>query len=262
MNPQVLDDVAEYIAAEFREAGADVEFQEFTVFEETYKNVRALFGAESDERIVVGAHYDVCGDIQGADDNASAVAGLLAIAHKLGSTARTVPIECVAYVLEEPPFFGSYCMGSFHHARKLKQDGVRLRGMLCLEMIGYFTDEKHSQEYPLPGMNLLYPSVGNFIAVVGRKEEAKLVKAVAQSMKRAADLPVEHLAAPTIVPGIALSDHWSYWEHGYHAVMITDTAFLRNHHYHKKTDTPDTLDYVRMSQVVEGVYAALISLSM
>lgn len=258
LNPEILDKVAEYIAEEFRKAGANVQFQEFTVYEETYKNVRALFGEGKEERIVVGAHYDVCGEIQGADDNASAVAGLIALTHMIGTTSLRSPIECVAYVLEESPFFATHYMGSFKHARFLRDNGIQLRGMICLEMIGYFSDKKHSQGYPLPGMKLLYPSVGNFIAVVGRLADRKLVKSVSKSMKNATDLPVEHLAAPFILPGIDLSDHWSYWKHNYHAVMITDTAFFRNYNYHQKTDIPDTLDYVRMSKVVEGVYAALI----
>jgi Zn-dependent M28 family amino/carboxypeptidase len=260
-NLKILNTVAEYIAEEFDKAGANVEFQEFEVEGEIYKNVRGLFGPDSGERIVLGAHYDVCGDTPGADDNASAVAGLIALAHMLGKKDTfTKTIECVAYTLEEPPFFCTEYMGSFKHAELLRKNHIQLRAMICLEMIGYFCDEKNSQDYPIPGMKFLYPSKGNFIAVVGRLADSKLVESVSQSMKDATDLPVEHLAAPSIVPGIAFSDHWSYWQHNYHAVMITDTSFYRNHNYHEYTDTPDTLDYHRMSKVVEGVYAAIRSL--
>ncbi len=263
-NPEILDEVAEYIAKEFQNAGAKVQFQEFNVpqnWEATYKNVRALFGEEKEEKIVIGAHYDVCGKTPGADDNASAVAGLIALAYMLGKTALHTPVECVAFVLEEPPFFASQYMGSFQHARLLRDRDIQLRGMICLEMIGYFTDKKDSQEYPIPGLKLLYPSRGNFISVVGRFSDSKLVKSVSKAMKNATDLPVEHLAAPSFVPGIDLSDHRSYWENGYQAVMITDTALLRNHNYHQTTDTPETLDYVSMFKVVKGVYTAILELS-
>ena len=261
INLDMLNTVAEYIAEEFNKAGANIEFQEFEVEGEIYKNVRGLFGPDSGERIVLGAHYDVCGDTPGADDNASAVAGLIALAHMLGKNTFTKTIECVAYTLEEPPFFCTEYMGSFKHAELLRRNHVQLRAMICLEMIGYFCDEKNSQDYPIPGMKFLYPSKGNFIGVVGRLADSKLIESVSQSMKDATDLPVEHLAAPSIVPGIAFSDHWSYWQHNYNAVMITDTSFYRNHNYHEHTDTPDTLDYHRMSKVVEGVYAAIRSLS-
>lgn len=261
-NVKILDNVAEYIAEEFLQAGANVQFQEFEVDGEIYKNVRALFGSDKGNRIIIGAHYDVCGDAPGADDNASAVSGLIALACMIGGAkVPNTSIEFVAYTLEEPPFFGTEYMGSFQHAELLGKDNVLVKAVLCLEMIGYFTDKKRSQDYPIPGMEFLYPSKGDFIAVVGRVADSHLVKSVALPMKNATDLPVEYLAAPSILPGLALSDHWSYWEHGYNAVMITDTAFYRNPHYHEKTDTPETLDYVRMSRVVEALHAALVALS-
>ncbi len=260
-NPKTLNSVAEFIAEEFRKAGTNVEFQEFPVEGEIYKNVRGMFGPDKRTRIVIGAHYDVYGETPGADDDASAVSGLIALAYMIGAQSLNTPIEFVAYTLEEPPFFGTEQMGSFQHAELFKKRDILLKAVICLEMIGYFTDEKMSQTYPIPGLELVYPSTGNFIGVVGRLADSHLVKSISRSMKKASDLPVEHLAAPSILPGLALSDHWSYWKHGYDAVMITDTAFYRNPNYHASTDTPDTLDYVRMSKVIEGVYAALIALS-
>lgn len=258
-HPENLDRVAAYIRRELQEAGAEVEDQPFTVGGETYRNVIARFGPESRERIVVGAHYDAAGPLPGADDNASGVAGLIELAHLLGKSSLPMRVELAAYSLEEPPYFGSSQMGSAFHVRSLKQRGAKVRAMICLEMIGYFSDEEGSQDFPLPALRLRYPSKGNFIAVSGKLGQGRLVRRITKRMKAATPLPVHSITAPASLPGIELSDHRNFWAAGYEAVMITDSAFYRNPHYHTGMDTPETLDYGRMALVVEGVHAAVLA---
>ncbi len=166
----------------------------------------------------------------------------------------------MAFALEEPPFFATPDMGSFHHAARLKERGEDITVMIALEMIGYFSDEPGSQEFPLALLRWVYPRRGNFIAVVGRWGQARVVRDVKAGMKGATDLPVYSITAPRAVQGVDFSDHRSYWRHGMRAVMITDTAFFRNPGYHGPGDTADTLDYRRMAQVVTSVFAALETL--
>jgi Zn-dependent M28 family amino/carboxypeptidase len=256
-HPTQLDRVAAYVQEEFVRAQATVVDQPFHVGGISYRNVVARYGPETRECVVVGAHYDAAGPYPGADDNASGVAGLLALAFVLRTTSLPRTVELVAYTLEEPPFFGTAQMGSAIHARALRERGVTVRTMFSLEMIGYFTDGADTQQFPLPGLSWRYPSTGNFIAVVGKLGQGGLVRRVERAMAQASPLPVFSLTAPRSLPGVGLSDHANYWHVGYPAVMITDTAFYRNPHYHTRMDTADTLDYRRMAQVVEGVYAAV-----
>jgi len=146
-------------------------------------------------------------------------------------------------------------MGSFRHARALSESNRDVRLMMSLEMIGYFRDEPGSQTFPVKLLGSLYPDAGNFITVVGRFGGFSDVRRVKALFRGATDLPVESINAPAKVPGVDFSDHASYWHFGMPAVMITDTAFFRNHHYHGAGDTPDTLDYARMAKVVQAVYA-------
>ncbi len=259
-HPDHLELVAAYIREEFERAGGDPWEQPYTAGSITYRNVAAGFGPDTRERIIVGAHYDAAGPYPAADDNASGVAGLIELAHLLGRDPPSTRVELVAYPLEEPPFYRTPFMGSAVHAASLKRQGVRVRVMISLEMIGYFTDAPSSQQLPLAALRAFYPSRGNFIAVVGKLGQALLVRRIKRAMKRATPLDVQSLNAPRWVPGVDFSDHLNYWDAGYPAVMITDTAFYRNPHYHTAHDTADTLDYVRMAQVVEGVHAAIRAL--
>lgn len=260
-HPENLDRAAAYIGREFEQAGGAVEDQVFEIRGTPYRNVIARFGPDTKERIVVGAHYDAAGPYPGADDNASGVAGLIELAFLLGKGSLPLRVELVAYTLEEPPYFASPAMGSAIHAASLKKQGVKVRAMISLEMIGYFTDEPGSQELPAPFLKLFYPSTGNFIAVVGKLGQGSLVRKIKNAMKRASPLPVQSINAPTSLPGVDFSDHRNYWAAGYPAVMITDTAFFRNPNYHAPSDTPETLDYRRMGMVVEGVYGAVKALA-
>lgn len=259
-HPDNLNRAAAYIRQEMERAGGDPWEQPYEAGSSTYRNVAAAFGPETGERIVVGAHYDAAGPYPAADDNASGVAGLIELAHLLARDPPPGRVELVAYPLEEPPFYRTPHMGSAVHAASLKRQGVRVRVMISLEMIGYFTDAPGSQKLPLAALRPFYPSRGNFIAVVGRLGQPLLVRRIKRAMLRATPLAVHSINAPRWVPGVDFSDHLNYWDAGYPAVMITDTAFYRNPHYHTAHDTASTLDYVRMAQVVQGVHAAVRAL--
>lgn len=261
-HPEILDLAAAYIHQEFEKTGGVVSDQPYELDDKAYRNVIALFGPDTQERIVVGAHYDsVAQDVPGADDNASGVAGLIELAYLLGTVSLPLRVELVAYTLEEGQHFRTHRMGSAVHARSLKAQGVSVRAMFSLEMLGYFVDAPGSQRYPHPVLRLFYPSQGNFIAVVGKLDQPLIVRRVKKAMRVASRIPVYSISAPRSVPGIDFSDHRNYWEAGYDAVMITDTAFYRNPNYHTVRDTPDTLDYERMAKVVQGVYAAVLALA-
>ena len=260
-HPENLDRAAAYVREELARAGGTVSEQTYEVNGTTYRNVVASFGPDTRERVVVGAHYDAAGPLPAADDNASGVAGLIELAHLLGGARLPLRVELVAYSLEEPPFFRTPHMGSAVHAASLRREGVPVRAMLSLEMIGYFTDAPGSQQFPLGILRWIYPSEGNFIAVIGKLGGGSLVRRVKRAMRRASPLPVHSLNGPRWVPGIDFSDHASYWDAGYAAVMITDSAFYRNPYYHTARDTPGTLDYARMALVVQGVYGAVLALA-
>jgi Zn-dependent M28 family amino/carboxypeptidase len=239
-----------------------VEVQPFKFGGRQFRNFLAHYGPADAPILVVGAHYDVCGEQSGADDNASAVAGLLELARLFGRHRPEVShrIELALWPLEEPPNFRTENMGSAVHADSLAKRKADVSGMISLEMLGYFSDEPGSQTYPAPGMGLLYPSRGNFISVVGNGSSWGFTRRVKARMAGATELPVRSINAPASVPGVDFSDHLNFWVHGWNAVMITDTAFFRNPNYHEITDTADTLDYQRMAHVVTGVYAALTTL--
>jgi Zn-dependent M28 family amino/carboxypeptidase len=253
----------DYLCERLQAAGAAVSVQEYTIGSDTYKNVVGSFGPTSGRRVIVGAHYDAFDIAPGADDNASGVAGLLELAKLLG--AESVPpalrVDIVAYCTEEPPFFGGPDMGSHRHAESLARDNVPVAAMLCLEMIGYFTDAPWSQSYPLRALYAIYPTKGNFIGVVGNTQQRELLAEVKHAMAGATDLPVYSAAMPSQVPGVDFSDQRSYWEFGFPAVMISDMAFYRNKAYHTAEDTYDRLDYTRMAKVVLGIHQAVHALA-
>lgn len=249
-----LNKTADYIKSEFEKSGGKVSEQNYRVEGREFRNIISLFGNEMNERIIIGAHYDSCGDTVGADDNASGVAGLIELANLLGKEDLPIQTELIAYTLEEPPFFATTGMGSHVHAKSLKENEVKVRLMISLEMIGYFSDEPNSQEFPVSILKLLYPTKGNFISIVGNFTNILTVRNIKSAMQSTSDLLVYSTNVPTLIPGVDFSDHRNYWIFGYEAIMITDTAFYRNKNYHTTADTPEKLDYVRMAKVVEGVY--------
>ena len=252
-----LDKCANYIEEYFRKAGAAVQSQVFTESGKQYRNVIGRFGVGKGSKVVVGAHYDACGSTPGADDNASGIAALLELAKLIGKSPRNREVELVAYVLEEPPFFRGPSMGSAIHAKSIASETPPIQGVIVLEMVGTFRDEWFSQSYSLPLLYLLYPNRGNFIAVVGPWDQGAWIKKVKAGMTGTSDLPVRSIRAPDFVPGVDLSDHMNYWPYGINALMVTDTAFLRNKAYHAADDTPDKLDYPRMAKVVVAVFETI-----
>jgi hypothetical protein len=269
--PKKLSAAASYVKDALVATGAEVEEQEVRVEGEIFRNIVARFGPKAGPVLVIGAHYDSHGDgvsaakmgkkftaethTPGADDNGSGVAGMLELARLLSAHPPSRPVELVAYTLEEPPHFRSEHMGSAWHARSLKRAGRPVEMMVSLEMIGFFSDDEGSQSFPFPGMTLLYPDKGNFIALVSRLQDWSHTRRLKAAMAGATALPVYSMNALPIVPGVDFSDHMSYWNQDIPAVMVTDTAFNRNVEYHRAGDTWDRLDYRRMAQVVQGVYA-------
>jgi hypothetical protein len=258
-HPENLGKAADYIAESFRASGARVSELDYPVQKTTARVVRARFGPEGPIVLVVGAHYDAYGPHPAADDNASGVAGLLELGRLLGQHPPTKCVELAAYPHEE--LFTSPEMGSRHHAAALRQEGAPLVAMISLEMIGYFSDEPVSQLYPIRILKPFYPSRGNFVAVMGRSEERAVISTLKRGMAAGGKIPVRSVCAPFSVPGIDLSDHWSFWKEGYRGVMVTDTGFYRNDRYHSAEDTADTLDYARMAEVVRGVYTGVLALA-
>lgn len=249
-----------YISDELKSMGYHVRLQEVPVPEHTYHNIIVRYGPRSTQTplIVIGAHYDVADHLPGADDNASGVAGVLELARLFQEKQPepAVPIEFVFYALEEPPYFGSDDMGSVIHADALKAEGVDVRLMISVEMIGYYSDELFSQKFPFPLLYAIYPWRGNFIAAVARPADRSMVQKFKSGFVALSDTPIYSINAPSFIPGIDYSDHRSYWRHEWPAIMITDTSFYRNLSYHRSTDTADRLNYSKMKEVVEGLYSA------
>lgn len=260
-NRPLLNRTAGYILSVFQQYADTAWLQSYAVDDNIYHNVVCRFGTSSKPIIVVGAHYDVCGDQEGADDNASGVTGLLELARLLKNSSPVHPIELVAYSLEEPPFFRTPYMGSYIHAKSLHDQKTDVYGMLVLEMIGFYNDEKGSQNYPLKPMKVAYGTKGDFILLAKRSGSGPFVNRFSDVFNHTAELPVKQIKAPAKMQGIDFSDHLNYWHFGYDALMITNTAFYRNQNYHRTTDTMETLDISRMASVIDGVYQALLEIS-
>ncbi len=255
--PVMLEKAGDFISAEMKSLGFDVHEQVYSVHDRKVKNLIFFYGAQDDpERIVIGAHYDVFSNLAGADDNASGVAGLLELARLLATNKPHLnqAIELVFYTLEEPPYYDTELMGSLVHAKSLKKANIQVRLMISLEMIGHYSDKENSQSFPIPILNLIYPSKGNYIVIVGNISGIKPVRQTKAAFERYSDLPVYSINTIELVQGIDWSDHRSYWSQGYPAIMVTDTSYLRNKNYHEAADTAEKLDFQRMAKVVNGVY--------
>jgi len=245
-----LERPARYIEHAFAAQGYKVQAHSFRSGGRMVRNIEAGAGA-----IVVGAHYDTVPGSPGADDNASGVAVLLELAALLNN--ESLPVRFVAFANEEAPYFLGQEMGSYVYAR---DRGAGVQAMFSLEMLGYYRDEPGTQRYPAP-LGFFYPDRADFIAFVADLGARRLLHRAIGAFRRHAQFPSEGVAAPSFIPGVSWSDHWSFRQHGYAAIMITDTAFYRYPHYHLPSDTPDKLDYERMARVALGLAAMLKELA-
>ena len=255
-----LSAAAEFIEHAFSAAGLQPRRDRYELRGQSFDNIEAEIRGAHSEIVLIGAHYDSVLGAPGANDNGSGVAALLALARRFAGKPCERTLRFVAFVNEEPPFFQTSQMGSFVYASRCKARADHIGAMISLETIGYFSDEPHSQIYPLPGLGAFYPTTGNFIGFVGNLRSRALLRRAIASFREHAKIPSQGAALPTFVPGAAWSDQWSFWQHGYPGIMITDTAPFRYPHYHRATDTPDKLDYDRFALVVSGVEQMIASL--
>ncbi len=242
-----------YIDSELRSFGYTPQQQSFMAAENTFVNVVAeLAGAQHPDKIlVVGAHYDTAGDLPGANDNGSGVAATLELARHFSQAKPARTVRFVFFANEEPPYFQTPAMGSYVYAKRCRDRKEDIAAMLSLETLGYYTDTPGSQTYPiaLPG----YPDRGNFLGFVANLQSALLLRTALKAFRAGTSLPAEGLAAPSSITGVGWSDNWSFWQFGYKALMLTDTAPFRYPYYHSAQDTPEKLDYARFASAVQGI---------
>ncbi|KQQ88113.1 hypothetical protein ASF77_15195 [Massilia sp. Leaf139] len=265
--PAELENAAVYIEEALVGAGYKPSRQEYLAGGQKVRNIEASIGnvapGTRPERIfIVGAHYDSAQGAPGANDNGSGTAAVLELARLLRKVqpAAGTEVRFVLFVNEEPPWFMGEAMGSMVHAAEMKRQGQHVQAALVLETMGYYTDAPESQQLP-PGLEGRYPSTGNFIAFVGTLASSQLVREALAAFRAASDFPAHGLAAPAHTTGVTLSDHSAYNRHGYPALMITDTAFMRYPYYHTAQDTPDKLDYGSMARVVTGLAKTITALA-
>ena len=250
--PQLMA-AADFIEKSFSSAGLQPRRDTYQLNDLPCHNIETEIHGASRQIIVIGAHYDSVLGAPGANDNGSGMAAVLALARRLAKKQPSQTLRFVAFVNEEPPYFQTSQMGSLVYASRCKARGDQISAMISLETIGYFSDAPDSQVYPSPLLGAFYPRVGNFIGFVGNIDSRRLVRRALSSFRRAERLPSEGAAVPAFIPGVAWSDHWSFWQQGYPAIMITDTAPFRYPHYHALTDTPDKLNYDRFALVVSAL---------
>ena len=260
--PENLDRTADYILAFYEDVGIPARRQTYEYRGRPVSNIIAEIGKTVDfsRHYIIGAHYDSVAGTVGADDNASAVAVKLETARalrNLPALAETgTAVTFVSFALEEPPVYSTRYMGSRVYAEKARSEGMRIDGMICLEMVGYTCHEPGCQSYPFPLGLLGYPDTGDFIGVAANFRSRSFASRLVRNFRRNPELPVVSVTVPfngRIMPAIRLSDHASFWDKGFVAVMVTDTAFYRNPHYHLSSDTMEKLDYGFMAQLVQGL---------
>ncbi len=254
-----LNKAADYIESVLAGYGYGVWRQTYSCYGKSVSNLVAEKKGTDKGVVIIGAHYDTVPGTPGADDNASAVAGLLELARLHRESPGKKTLVFVAFANEEPPCFGSYNMGSMVYARHLRAQETPVEVMVSLEMIGFFRPEP-IQSYPIPAMGLFYPKTGDYIGVVGNFHSSRFVSLIKKGIRKHSKIKSRSLTAPEFFGGINLSDNYSFWRHGYRAVMVTDTSFFRNKNYHQEQDTIDTLNFDSMAEVVKGLYGTLLEL--
>lgn len=252
---------ASYVDSQFQSFGYQTEKQNYSVHQYKVDNIIAsIKGREKPEQIIiVGAHYDTAPGTPGANDNGSGIAALLELARHFANKPLKKTLRFVAFVNEEPPYFKSKFMGSRVYAESCRIKKENIEAMVSLETIGFYTNEKKSQKYPM-FFSWFYPNTGNFVGFVGNWSSRSLMHKCISSFKKHSKIPAEGTSAPGWIRGIDWSDHGSFWRSGYKAIMVTDTAPFRYKHYHKHSDTWDKLDYVTMEKVTLGIEAVIASL--
>jgi hypothetical protein len=257
-----LEKAASYIRSVLEETGYAVKTQPFTSRGLTLENLEVELPGSTlaDEIIVVGAHYDSVEGSPGANDNASGVAALLELARLFSGTTPLRTLRFVAFANEEAPFFYTNEMGSRQYAGHAKRQDEQVVAMISLETLGSYTDTPGSQRYPFP-FNLAYPDTGNFVGFVGNLASRTLVRRVIGTFRETTPFPSEGVAAPSWIEGIHWSDQWAFWEEGYPAIMVTDTALFRYVPYHTAADTPEQLDYPALARVTSGLQQVVAELA-
>lgn len=253
-HPEAYRKAQKYLEDELKSYGYEVALHEVKSGKDTWFNVEATRPGKSKEVVVFGAHYDSCFDTPGADDNASGVAALLELARLMSRESPEKTLHFAFFANEEPPHFQRRSMGSLQYAKMARERGDNIHVMYSLEMLGFYTTEPNSQKYP-PIIDMFYPTTGDFVAFVSSLEHRALTRDVVSKFRERAAFPSQGFAGPTFVQGIDYSDHWSFWQHGFPAIMVTDTSFFRTPHYHQPTDVPETLDFERLARVVTGLKA-------
>lgn len=256
-----LNAAADFIETSLTRAGLQPRRDTYELRGQACHNIEVEIRGTRPEILVVGAHYDSVLGSPGANDNASGVAGLLALARRFAGKPCGQTLRFVAFVNEEPPYFQTEEMGSFVYAKRCKDRGDRIEAMISLETIAYFSDRPKSQNYPAAGLGFFYPSTGNFIGFVGNTKSRTLLRSAVSAFKKARKLPCEGAALPAVVAGGGWSDQWSFWQCGYPAIMVTDTAPFRYPYYHMSSDTPAKLDYDRFALVVSGMEKVIAELA-
>jgi hypothetical protein len=256
-----LNDAAAFIEKSFEDAGLKPRRGSYEVHGKACHNIDVEIPGSSPEIVLVGAHYDSVFGAPGANDNGSGVAGMLALARRFAGKPTHRTLRFVAFTNEEPGYFQTEEMGSLVYAHRCRARKDQITAMISLETIGYFSDAPGSQSYPSPGLGAFYPTVGNFIGFVGNVQSRALVRRAIQVFRDTGKLPSQGAALPAFIPGVGWSDQWSFWQEGYPALMVTDTAPFRYPHYHMATDTPDKLDYDRFALVVSGMETVIKDLA-
>jgi Zn-dependent M28 family amino/carboxypeptidase len=250
-----LQRAAAYITEDFRSSGYMPAVQEYEVQSVRVQNIEAVLAGSTEptQAVVIGAHYDTVPGCPGANDNGTGIAAVLELARRFAGRRRRRTIRFVAFVNEEPPFFQTAAMGSWVYANEAKRRGDRITGMMSLETMGYYSDQPNTQTYPIAPLALLYPNTGNFIGFVSNIGSARLLRKAQRAFKARTSFPVRGGAVPAAIPGIGWSDHWSFWQAGYPAIMVTDTAPYRYPWYHTPHDTPDKICLNHLAEVVDGL---------
>ncbi|MBI5209014.1 MAG: M28 family peptidase [Elusimicrobia bacterium] len=265
--PQAQDKAKDYVVARLREAGYAPVVLDYAAGRKTdfmrtapYRNVEAALDgpdpAGGEGAWVVGAHYDTAPGTPGADDNASGVAVLLEAARLVRGRRPSRPVRFVAFAAEEPPAFSTRDMGSWRYARRLKELGVKVEGVLVLEMLGYFNPRPSSQLFP-PFLHLFYPDRGDYVGLASNLSSLGLLRSFLKAWRAASSFPIEGTVLPSVLSTLAVSDQLNFWFAGFPALLLSDTAYFRYPHYHQASDTPDKLDYERMASVTEALVGAL-----